>query len=110
MERNIKIGSNEYKMKASAATLVHYRNEFGADMLTEISLYARGNNSTSVIERSAYIMAKDAGETLPAFEEWLEGFNLTDFNHAAKDIVKLWNENSGTVVTSKKKDVPSNVK
>ena len=103
METVIKIADREFKMKASAATLIHYRDKFGADMLREINLWAVKNKANNVIERSAYIMAKDAGEELPDFEEWLEGFPINAFSNASGQIVDFWNKSSETTVESKKK-------
>ena len=103
MEKIIKIDGKELRMKASAATLVHYRNEFGSDMLNDLTNNKK-INASSVIEKSAYIMARDAGEELPEFEQWLEGFSLNAFSGATKQIINLWNESSERVVNPKKKE------
>lgn len=103
MEKIIKIDGKELRIKASAATLVHYRNEFGTDMLDDL-YNPKKLNASSVIEKSVYIMAKDAGENLPTFDEWLEGFALDSFTKVIKAVVNFWNESSEGVVKPKKKE------
>lgn len=103
MEKVINIGGKDVKLKASAATLVHYRSEFMRDMLADISEYAKGENTNNVLECSAYIMAKDADPTILPFEEWLEEFGLTAFSNASKDIIGFWNSSAKPIEKPKKK-------
>ena len=106
MERLVKIGESEIKMRATAATPMHYRNQFKKDMLVELSAMDGKDVSDmdlGVFERMAYIMsgAFKAGTSL---EDWLDQFELMDIIDASAEIMNLWQDNSETRMASHSKN------
>lgn len=93
MERIIKIGDKEIYMKSTAATPMHYRNQFkGRDLLKEMAGFNGDDLSsidTSVFDRLAYIMSGAFKDGI-SLEDWLEQFEMMEFIEAYEDIVELW--------------------
>lgn len=70
MEKTIKIGNKNIKMRTSAAIPRLYRDNFNRDVFKDISvLYENSDNITydmfELIENFAYLLAKHAGEDMP---------------------------------------------
>lgn len=112
MEKIIKIGGRDVPMKATANTPKRYRNEFNKDLLVDITaLYAGiGKNGEiakttdmAVIENLAYIMAKQADDSIGTMEEWLDEFGTFDLYNAMPEIIKVWGDSTVTTSTAKKK-------
>lgn len=114
MEQLIKIGDREYKMKASALTVVQYRNTFGLDLLQEMRLLDEGKKNgeqsqaamwtLSMFERLAYIMLDDPEK--PTFEQWLESIPSLALRKALPQVAAFWVDSTKTTSESKKKREP----
>lgn len=108
IEKIIKIGDKEVKMRASAASPRIYRNVFGgSDMFAEVEKFkiARetgGNYSFEVVENMAYLFAYQADENIPDIETWLDGFGITELYEAMPQILELWEQNTETKSKEKK--------
>ena len=115
MEKVVKIDGKDIKMRASAATPVFYRREFGRDCITDLTPFMSGKEMEdySVFENLAYIMAKRADpEGVPDDPvEWLEQFDsaMAIYN-ALPEIISLWISSQKTTSRAKKKSVQPNAK
>lgn len=107
MERIIRIGETEVKMKASAFTPFQFKAEFNGDIISGIQrireLAKKGETDTEFISKVAYTMAKAANPDIEPLEAWLEQFGMVDFFAAMPDIVGLWSENEKATSKPKKK-------
>lgn len=105
MEKTIMIGEREIKLRATAAIPYLYRQEFGSDMLVEISNVEKGNGSTELFTRLAYLMARHADkDSVPEnMIDWLDQFNTFDIYAAIPQIMEVWGMNQKTTSRSKKK-------
>lgn len=107
MEKIINIGGKEIHMKATAATPMHYRNQFKKDMLVELSAMEGkelAEMDLSVFERMAYIMSGAFKEGI-SLEDWLDGFDgMTDILEAVAEIMTLWQDNTETRMYSDSKN------
>jgi len=118
MEKIVRIGETDVRMKCTAATPRMYRMLFGTDIFRDIisiqGLEKAGNGSTEsqlagigsgtdAMNQIAYAMAKQADPGIPEFDAWLDGFGMTDILAAAGEILELWGANMITGVQSKKK-------
>jgi len=102
--KNIKIGSKEVKMAVSAGTARRYRAEFGRDMFTDLAPMADGHVDSEVLERMAFVMAKQADPELDtSFDEWLDQFGMFELMNASAEIVGLWVINTRQGSSAKKK-------
>ena len=111
MEKTINIGNREIKLKATANTPKRYRNTFNEDLLIKLQdLFNHmdkngafvGNADLSVVENLAYIMAKQADDTIGTQEEWLDNFEATDIYNAMPEIMGVWGASTSTLSTAKK--------
>lgn len=105
MEKTIMIGDREIKLRATAAIPYLYRQEFGSDMLVEIANVEKGNGSTELFTRLAYLMARHADkDSVPEnMIDWLDQFNTFDIYSAIPQIMEVWETNQKTTSRSKKK-------
>lgn len=111
MERMITIGDTEYRLKASALTVVQYRNTFGLDLLQEMRMLDEGKKqgeqsqaamwTLSMFERLAYVMLDWSDK--PTFEQWLESIPSLDLRKALPEIAAFWVDSTRTRSESKKK-------
>lgn len=104
MEKIVKIGNTEVRMRASALSPVLFRREFNSDLITE-SAKAIGNGTltnTDIIGQMAYIFAKQCDSEIPSFEEWLDTFELMDLLEASVDIVNVWLDSQKKTSKTKK--------
>ena len=98
MEKKITIGGKDLVMRATAATPMHYRNQFKKDMLVELSAMEGlelAEMDLGVFERMAYIMS-GAFKDGTSLEDWLEQFEMTDILEAVSDIMDMWSANEET--------------
>lgn len=112
MEKTIKIGNKEVKMKATASTPKRYRNMFNRDLLVELQKIAShidvntgafiGEVDFDVVENLAYIMAKQADDGIAEIEDWLDMFEPTDVYNAIPQILSVWNNSQETLSTPKR--------
>lgn len=107
MERTISIGGHGVKMKATAGTPKRYYDEFGGNLLVEMSNLESHKEPTyddvEMTQRLAYVLAKACNDKIEPYDEWLDQFGLFDIFGAWGDIRKLWEENTRTTVEPKKK-------
>ena len=112
MEKTIKIGEKEITMKATGNTPKRYREEFNKDLIVEYQNLLRqiddnGNFTDKadlgVVERLAYIMAKQYDSNIGSLDEWLDGFGVMDIFNAVAQIFSVWVASSETLSDSKKK-------
>ena len=100
MEKTVIIGGKEVLMRATAATPLHYRNQFpGHDLFKELQANegkALDELDYSVFERMAYIMS-GAFKEGTSLEDWLEQFDgIMDVMEAVAEIMDTWNDNAQT--------------
>lgn len=113
MERIINIDGKDVKFKATAATLRLYRMKFRRDLMVDLMKISekagKKNKNLDVIdlelfENAAYIMAKQADNSVPDTpEEWLDGFDTFAIRDILPGIMELWSDNMETMSDSKKK-------
>lgn len=110
MVKIIALGSKKIKMKASAATPRLYRDILGRDIFTDYEKLLDVENTPSserwsIFENIAFIMAKQADETVPDdIVKWLDSFDgVPSVADAVGDIFELWSGNLKTNSESKKK-------
>ena len=89
MEKIIKIGEKDVRLKANAMQAIIYRREFGRDimevqgsLMSMISFDSKGKASVNLacvkeidgvgIVQIIWTMAKAADDTIPPLEQWLE--------------------------------------
>lgn len=103
MEKTITIGGKEILMRATAATPMHYRNQFKKDMMVELAAQEGKdlqNMDLGVFERMAYIFS-GAFKNGVSLEEWLEQFDeITALTEAIPDIMTFWEDNKETRMVS----------
>ncbi len=112
MEQCVEIEGKKVVFKASAATPRRYRMRFGRDIYQDFALLANGVDeegkykldSLEVFENIAYIMAKQADETIPEDPDaWLDGFGMFSIYEILPQLVSLWGVNVEQSVPLKKK-------
>lgn len=105
MERTIKIGNTDVKLKATASTVRRYRAKFQRDLFDDMQKFTAGEQSGAILESIVdliYIMAKQADNSIPDDEnEWLDSFEVFPINEFAADAVTLWTSSTITTVTPK---------
>lgn len=92
MEKIIKIGEKDVRLKSNAMQAIIYRREFGRDimevqgsLMSMISFDSKGKTSVNLafvkeidgvgIVQIIWTMAKAADDTIPPLEQWLEQFD-----------------------------------
>ena len=99
-------------MKATGNTPKRYRDTFNKDLLVEYQnllkkIDPEGNfqegADLGVVERLAYVMAKQYDNNIGTLEEWLDEFGVMDIFNSLADIFSVWNASSETLSDSKKK-------
>lgn len=108
MVKTIKIGNIDVALKATANTPRLYRATFNQDLLVVImkalkEIESGEDTSLEFTENLAYIMAKQADETIGSQEEWLDQFGMMDIYNSMEDIVNVWVESQVTTSNPKKK-------
>lgn len=92
MEKIIKIGEKDVRLKANAMQAIIYRREFGRDimevqgsLMSMVDIDSKGKTSVNLagvkgidgvgIVQIIWTMAKAADDTIPPLEQWLEQFD-----------------------------------
>ena len=107
MDRTIRMGGREVPMRATAATVRHYRVLLGRDLMTDLLSRGEGDAvfAMEALENLAFIMARQRDPSLPdTVEEWLDTFDDPMAVLSAADaVMDLWNANTAALEESKKK-------
>lgn len=126
MEKIILVGEKEVKMRASALIPRLYRFKFGRDMISDMTSLKKAFKKVeelpedateeekqeaqisvmdlTIFENVAYIMAKHADKKQPDNpDEWLDQFEMFSIYQVLPQILALWNMNTVTTSTPKKK-------
>lgn len=112
MERTIKIGNKEVKLKSTAKTLRLYRNTFDRDLLVDMQYLTKrvaenksiNDEDLEIFECVTFVMNSQADENIPkTIGEWLDTFEAMDIYKACPVILEMWNSSTKTHECSKKK-------
>lgn len=117
MEKTITIDGKEVRFRATAAVPRLYRIKFGRDIMHDLSQLSHALEKATTedeqwavadltfFESIAYIMAKHADkDNVPDnVEDWLDQFETFDIYQILPEIMSLWNLNTATTATPKKK-------
>ena len=99
MEKTITIGGKEILMRATAATPMHYRNQFKKDLMVELAAQEGkelADMDLGVFERMAYIFS-GAFKEGKSLEDWLEEFDeITALTEAIPELMTFWEDNQAT--------------
>lgn len=116
MEKMIKVGDKELKLKSSAAIPRIYRLVYGRDIFAdfqmlfenivdgdEVKLYELPPETLTVIENILHLMNRYADDTQPdSVEDWLDQFETLDLLPVIPEIVTMWKFENLTTSKSKK--------
>ena len=113
MEKIIKIGNNEIRMRASALIPRLYRNKFGRDVISDMrKLQTSVSNAEqldvadlTIFENIAWLMCKHADNTVPDDpDEWLDGIDgVFSVYEILPEILELWGQSQQTTSVPRKK-------
>ena len=120
IEKNITIGGQQLRMRASALIPRLYRAKFGRDMVTDMrklqgSLRDVLDDETgekqldivdlTIFENVAWLMAKHADPEVPSDpDEWLDSLpGVLSIYEVLPDIMELWSQNNVTTSVPRKK-------
>lgn len=126
MEKIIKVGGQEVKMRASALVPRLYRFKFGRDMIADMNKLKRAYQKAAdlpedateeekqdaqltvldltIFENTAFIMAKHADPDQPNNpDEWLDQYEMFSIYEVLPQILELWALSNVTTSKSKKK-------
>lgn len=126
MEKIIKVGEREVKMRSSALIPRLYRFKFGRDMVQDMSKIQKAWKKVqdlpegateeekkeaqlsvldlTIFENVAYLFAKHADASIPDTpEEWLDGFDMFSIYEVLPQILYLWKISGQTTSKPKKK-------
>lgn len=111
MEKTISIGNKAIAFKATGSTAIRYRSMFNDDLIAQMiklgNEAAKGATVNSddllALERAAFVMAKQAGDTTPTLEDWLDQFEMFEIVDALPEIMELWGLNMVATSEAKKK-------
>lgn len=112
MEKVIKIGNKDVKLKSTAKTLRLYRNTFERDLLIDMHTLTKrvaknkdiSNEDLEIFECVIFVMASQADENTPKnIGDWLDTFEPMDIYKACPAILAMWNTGNKTLETPKKK-------
>lgn len=117
MEKKIKVGNKELKLKTSAALPRLYRLKFNRDIFVDFETLAKsmtvdasGMSSIpieclSIFEEIAFTMAKyaDPDNVPDSIDDWLDQYETFDIYTIIPHIIDMWNIENITTSTAKKK-------
>ena len=126
MEKIIKVGGREVKMRASALVPRLYLFKFGRDMIADMNKLKRAYQKAAdlpedateeekqdaqltvldltIFENTAFIMAKHADSNQPDNpDEWLDQYEMFSIYEVLPQILELWALSNVTTSKSKKK-------
>ena len=101
MEKIVKIGNQEIKLKSTAGTLTRYRNYFNRDFLKDLQKLQNKLNEKieqgtefealdlDIFEKIAWCMAKTSDDNTPDIEHWLDNFETFDIMTVLPEIMEL---------------------
>lgn len=110
-EKTLNIDGKEVKFVCTAGTLRRYRMKFRRDLLADaqklIKAVQGGDDLSTadleVFEDVAYIMAKQADDTVPEDpNDWLDGFSVFSVYNVLPEIVPLWLDTTQGIEEAKK--------
>ena len=110
MEIAVSAAGKVFKLKASALTPRLYRAKFGRDLLVDIGATVAGEvpegfpPALEIYENIAYIMAKQADDSIGDVAQWLDCLDLRTVYELIPSIVNLWAANIATTSEAKKND------
>ena len=113
MEKVIKIGDKEVKLKSSAATYWKYRKVFTEDLFRTLQDMTKdlGDDGTipdgavAVLLQAAYIMAGQADPKMNMdIETWLDQFELMDSINGIQGVFEMLMNDQVTIDEAKKKN------
>lgn len=102
MERIVNIGDKEIKLRITAATLIHYRNEFNQDPLKSIMKLSKIEEDTTELDLEVfynlfYIMAKSCDKTIIDKIEFYERFDFFPFEELLPVIMEFISKSFGSI-------------
>lgn len=116
IKKEVEINGRMVPFRASATVPRLYRAKFGRDIFRDLvtlknSVEKNKEESSDIsidnleiFENVAYIMAKHADPNQPdSIEEWLDQFDTFSIYEVLPKILELWNLNTRTDISSKKK-------
>lgn len=109
MEKLINIDGKTVGFKATGATVLLYREKFGADLFADMGKMKIDSNGqlsgdTQCLNRIAYIMARQYDPAVPDDPlEWFDSFEMFSLINAFPQIIELWGMSNKTLTTPKKK-------
>ena len=126
MEKIIKVGGKEVKMRASALIPRLYRFKFGRDMIADMNKLKKAYQKAAdlpedateeekqdaqltvldltIFENTAFIMAKHADAEQPDNpDDWLDQYEMFSIYEVLPQILELWALSNATTSKSKKK-------
>ena len=126
MEKTIRVGANEVKMKASALIPRLYRFKFGRDLIRDMNKLKKAYDKAAslpetateeerqevqlsaldltIFENVAYVMAKHADASQPDNpDDWLDQFDMFSVYEVLPQILEMWNVSTATTSIPKKK-------
>lgn len=109
MYAEIKIGDQSVPMEANAATPFRFKQVFGKDFLALAQKGLADAEAGEVGVELAFIMAQQGAKAdmshlnVETFYEWLSQFGPNDVYGCLGDVMDLYNGNTRTTSTAKKK-------
>ena len=93
MERNILINGKEVKFKATASTIIRYRNKFHSDLIADMN---------TIDLNLSYTLAKQADSMIADDPlEWLDTFEIFPIEEVMPQVVELWADSQKLSVEAK---------
>ena len=97
-EKTVKIGDKEVKLKTSGYTPLLYSDLFGSNIFAEMQEIIESAGTTGTVPfskiitlyRLSYCMAKQADDSIPPLEEWMDQFDVYDIPEIAGELIELW--------------------
>lgn len=117
MEKVIKIGDKDIKVKSSAATYIKYRRIFKEDLFRTLQDMTKdiGDDGTipegavATLLQAAYVMAQQADPKITNdFEIWVDQFELLDSINGIQDVFGMLMGDQVTIDEAKKKNDQQN--
>lgn len=108
MEGLLRVDGREIRLKATAATPIRYRSEFGVDFFRDVyrfgvsgNVIQKSNDGQTVSDaewatveldglyRILWAFAKEADKDILPFLDWIESFDILPFEECAKAITPI---------------------
>lgn len=114
MEKIIKIGNADVRLRASALVPRMYRFAFGSDLIVDVSAVRAAMQEqdtdraefTTIVENLAWTMARAADKDgVPdSVEEWLDKLDwVLSLYHVSTEVMQLWFDSCNVTSTPAKK-------